>query len=129
MINNILDKVGTGGTWLAALSCAGCFPALASLASGLGLGFLSHFEGIAINILLPIFATLTLLANLYSWYKNRNHIRGSLSVVGPIAVLFALYPLWQYDWSNYLFYFGICLIAAMPVLDIVKPLKNQTCKI
>ena len=53
MINKILDKIGSGGVWLAALSCTACFPALGSLASALGLGFLSHFEGIAVNTLLP----------------------------------------------------------------------------
>ena len=44
MMNKTLDKVGSGGVWLAALSCTACFPALGSLASALGLGFLSHFE-------------------------------------------------------------------------------------
>ncbi|WP_300321740.1 organomercurial transporter MerC, partial [Idiomarina sp.] len=120
---------GSGGVWLAALSCTGCFPALGSLASALGLGFLSHFEGIAVNTLLPIFATLALLVNLYNWYKNQNHTRGTLGVIGPIAVLLTLYPLWQYDWSTYLFYVGICLMIVMSVLDIVKPLKEQTCEV
>lgn len=107
----------------------GVFPALGSLASALGLGFLSHFEGIAVNTLLPIFATLALLVNLYNWYKNQNHTRGTLGVIGPIAVLLTLYPLWQYDWSTYLFYVGICLMIVMSVLDIVKPLKEQTCEV
>ncbi|GEK78646.1 mercury transporter MerC [Pseudoalteromonas atlantica] len=129
MINKILDKVSSGGVWLAALSCTGCFPALGSLASALGLGFLSHFEGIAVNTLLPIFATLALLVNLYNWYKNQNHARGILGVIGPIAVLLTLYPLWQYEWSTYLFYVGICLMIVMSVLDIFKPLKEQTCKV
>ena len=129
MINKILDKVSSGGVWLAALSCTGGFPALGSLASALGLGFLSHFEGIAVNTLLPIFATLALLVNLYNWYKNQNHARGILGVIGPIAVLLTLYPLWQYEWSTYLFYVGICLMIVMSVLDIVKPLKEQTCKV
>ncbi|KXX03916.1 mercury transporter MerC, partial [Listeria monocytogenes] len=109
--------VSSGGVWLAALSCTGCFPALGSLASALGLGFLSHFEGIAVNTLLPIFATLALLVNLYNWYKNQNHARGILGVIGPIAVLLTLYPLWQYEWSTYLFYVGICLMIVMSVLD------------
>ncbi len=56
MINKILDKVSSGGVWLAALSCTGCFPALGSLASALGLGFLSHFEGIAVNTLVSQFS-------------------------------------------------------------------------
>lgn len=129
MINKILDKVGSGGVWIAALSCTACFPALGSLASALGLGFLSHFEGIAVNTLLPIFATLVLIVNVYNWYKNQNHLRGALSVFGPIAVLLTLYPLWQYDWSTYLFYLGICLMVVMSILDIVKPIKEPTCQI
>ena len=129
MINKILDKIGAGGVWLAALSCTACFPALGSLASALGLGFLSPFESIAVNTLLPIFALLALIVNLYNWFKNQNHARGTLSIIGPIAVLLTLYPLWQFDWSTYLFYAGICLMIVMSVLDIVKPAKEPTCKI
>jgi mercuric ion transport protein len=44
-----LDKIGTIGVWVAALSCPACFPALISLGSVMGLGFLSVFEGIAIT--------------------------------------------------------------------------------
>lgn len=129
MINKILDKVGSGGVWLAALSCTACFPALASLSSALGLGFLSRFESIAVNTLLPIFASLALLVNLYNWYKNHNHIRGALSIVGPIAVLLVLYSVWEFHWRSYPFYFGICLMVVMSVLDIIKPVKEQTCKV
>jgi mercuric ion transport protein len=129
MLNKLLDKVSSGGVWIAALSCTGCFPALGSLGSVLGLGFLSTFEGIAVNTLLPIFATLALVVNVYIWYRNKSHLRGALSIAGPIAVLLTLYPLWQYNWSTYLFYFGICLMVIMSVLDIVKPLKERTCKV
>lgn len=129
MINKLLDKIGSGGVWVKALSCTACFPALGSLASALGLGFLSPFEGIAVNTLLPIFATLALIVNIYNWYLNKNHIRGPLSIIGPLAVLLTLYPLWRYDWSTYLFYFGISLIVVMSVLDIVKPTKERTCKV
>ena len=129
MINKLLDKIGSGGVWIAALSCTACFPVLGSLAFALGLGFLSSFESIAVNTLLPIFATLALLVNMYNWYRNRNHIRGVLSIVGPIAVLLTLYPLWRYDWSTYLFYFGISLMIVMSSLDIVKPTKERICKV
>jgi len=106
-----------------------CLPALRSLASALGLGFFSHFEGIAVNTLLPIFASLELLVNLYNWHKNKNHTRAAFSILGPVAVLLTLYPLWLYDWSTYLFYFGICLMVVMSVLDIVKPVREQTCNV
>lgn len=129
MINKIADKIGSGGVWLAALSCTACFPALGSLASALGLGFLSHFEGIAVNTLLPIFASIALLANIYNWYKQKNILRGVLSVLGPILVLLTLYPLWQYSWSTYLFYIGIILMVIMSVLDVLKPVKEPICQI
>ena len=129
MINKLLDKVGSGGVWMAALSCTACFPALGTLASALGLGFLSSFEGIAVNTLLPIFASLVLLVNLYNWYQVKSHVIGALSIVGPIAVLLTLYPLWRYDWSTYLFYFGISLMVVMSVVDIIKPRKERTCNV
>ncbi|AOW75666.1 mercury transporter MerC [Colwellia sp. PAMC 20917] len=129
MINKLLDKVGSGGVLIAALSCTACFPALGSLVSVFGLGFLSFFEGVAVNTLLPIFATLALLVNIYNWYRNKSHLRGALSILGPTAVLLTLYPLWQYGWSTYLFYFGISLMVVMSVLDIVKPIKEIICKV
>lgn len=129
MLHKIMDKVGSAGMWMAALSCTACFPALGSLASALGLGFLSAFEGIAINTLLPIFATLALAVNCYNWYKHKHPIIGILSIAGPIAVLLTLYPFWQYFWSTYLFYCGISLMVIMSLLDIVKPVKEPRCKV
>jgi mercuric ion transport protein len=129
MIRNITDKFSSGGVWVAALSCTACFPALGALSSALGLSFLSHFEGVAINILLPLFAIISLLVNLFGWYKHKQIIRGILGAIGPIAVLLTLYPLWQYDWSTYLFYVGICLMVFMSILDLVKPTGKTVCKI
>ena len=65
---------------------------------------------------------------VYNWYRNKNHLREALSILGPIAVLLTLHPLWQYGWSNYLFYFGISLMVVMSVLDIVKSIKERICK-
>lgn len=129
MLTKIADKIGSGGVWLAALSCTACFPALGSLASALGLGFLSPFEGIAVNILLPTFASIALLANAYNWYKHKSTVRGLLGTIGPAAVLPTLYPLWQYGWSSYLFYFGIVLMVVMSILDVVKPVRKPSCKV
>ena len=129
MFSKIADKIGSGGVWLAALSCTACFPALGSLASALGLGFLSPFEGIAVNILLPTFASIALLANAYNWYKHKSTVRGLLGTIGPAAVLLTLYPLWQYGWSSYLFYFGIVLMVVMSILDVVKPVRKPSCKV
>lgn len=129
MITKILDKIGSGGVWLAALSCAACFPALGSLASAIGLGFLSQFEGVAVNTLLPAFALLALVVNSYNWGEHKFHIRGVIGILGPIAILLTLYPLWKYGWSTYLFYFGIGLMIIVSVIDVVKPVKEPSCKV
>ncbi len=123
-----IDKVGAGGVIIAALSCAGCFPALGALAATLGLGFLSQFEGLAINKLLPIFAALALTVNAYGWYQHRVHWRGLLSVLGPMAILATLYPLWHYGWSTHLFYTALVMMLAVSVADLIWPAQS-TCPI
>jgi len=57
-------KIGSLGSVIAAMGCAGCFPALGSLAASLGLGFLASYEGLFINTLLPIFAALLLMVTV-----------------------------------------------------------------
>ena len=116
-----IDKVGVGGVIIAALSCAACFPALGALAATLGLGFLSQLEGLAINKLLPIFASIALVVNAYGWYQHRVHWRGVVAVLGPAAILATLYPLWQYGWSTYLFYFALVLMLAVSVGGLIWP--------
>jgi mercuric ion transport protein len=123
-IQRLLEKLGVGGVIIAALSCAACFPALGALASTLGLGFLSQLEGVAINKLLPIFAITALAVNGYGWCRHRNNWRGLLSVLGPIAVLATLYPLWKYGWSTYLFYGALILMLMVSIADLVWPIKK-----
>jgi mercuric ion transport protein len=120
-----LDKLGVGGVIVAALSCAACFPALGALAATHGLGFLSQLEGLAINTLLPVFAVIALVVNCYGWFRHRIHWRGLLSVLGPVAILATLYPLWQYGWSTYLFYAALILMLAVSVADLMWPAKKE----
>lgn len=115
------DKLGSLGVITAALGCSACFPALGALGATLGLGFLSSFEGLFINKLLPLFAAIALITNLYGWYLYKDFIRGLLALIGPIFVLLTLYPLWKYGWSTYLFYSGLGLMIVVSILDVVKP--------
>lgn len=125
MFATIVEKVGSVGTWLAALSCTACFPVLGSLGGAIGLSFLSQFEGLAINTLLPIFASIVLVGNGANWWLHRHHLRGIISLLGPIAVLLTLYPLWQYGWSTYLFYAALILMVVVSVSDLLKPVRPQ----
>ena len=129
MFNQLIEKMSSVGTWLSALSCAACFPALGSIASTVGLGFLAQFEGIAISTLLPLFATAAWVGNAFNWWRHKQHVRGTLSVIAPMAVLLTLYPLWQYGWSPYLFYAALTLMLIMSLADIFKPARPIECQI
>lgn len=126
-VPKIAEKFSAISTIIAAMGCAACFPALGALASSLGLGFLSAYEGIMINKLLPVFAAITAVFNIVYWWQHRVHWRGLLSLLGPAAVLATLYPLWQYSWSSYLFYTGLVLMLAVSILDVVKPPRPKQC--
>ena len=124
-IISAMDKIGLGGVVVAALSCTACFPALGALAATLGIGFLGQLEGVAINTLLPLFAAIALAVNGYGWYQHRVHWRGLMAILGPIAILATLYPLWQYGWSTYLFYSALILMLAVSVADLTWPAKRD----
>ena len=123
----ILDKTSSLGSLVAAMSCAGCFPALGSLGAALGLGFLGQYEGFLFRKLLPGLAVLALVVNAWAWYRHRQLARGLLSVTGPIAVLVALLVVWSYDWSIYLFYAGIVLMLFASALDLFRPVQAAQC--
>lgn len=128
MVERLFDKISIGGVVLSALGCAGCFPALGVLGLSLGLGFLTQYEGVLINRVLPLFAVLALLANSYSWSKHRVHYRGILSLIGPVTVLAVLYPLWEYSWSTPLFYSALVLMLLVSVADLIRPPAKPCCK-
>ena len=56
LLTRIGEKVSSLGALVSAMGCAMCFPAIASLGATVGLGFLSQWEGLFINTLLPLFA-------------------------------------------------------------------------
>ena len=120
-VTSLFDKTGVLGTLTAAMGCASCFPALGSLASSLGMGFLAQYEGIFINTLLPIFAAIALAANTFSFFSHKIWYRGFAGIIGPVMVLLTLYPLWFYGWSTYLLYAGIIVMLLVSVWDIVSP--------
>lgn len=123
----ILDKTSSVGALVAAMSCAGCFPALGSLGTALGLGVLGQYEGFLFRKLLPGLAVLALVVNAWAWYRHRQIPRGLLSVAGPVAVLVALLVVWSYGWSIYLFYAGIAFMLLASVLDLLRPVKASRC--
>ncbi|WP_027857586.1 organomercurial transporter MerC [Marinobacterium jannaschii] len=117
----LTEKLGALGSIVSAMGCASCFPLLGALGSALGMGFLAQFEGIFINTLLPLFATLALLAALASWWSHRHHLRGILAIAGPIMVLATLYLFWTDSWSTYMFYSALLLMSGVALWNLLSP--------
>lgn len=128
VLSRLSDKAGSVGAVASAMGCASCFPAIASLGASLGLGFLSQFEGLFINTLLPIFALIALVANLVSAWSHPRIARLLLGIAGPCMVLATLYLFWTDNWSTYLFYAVLVFMLATSTWDITLP-PNKSCEV
>lgn len=123
-LTRLSDKAGTLGSLTAALGCASCFPALGYLAGSIGLGFLSRYEGIFINTLLPLFAVIALASQVIAFFTHRCRYRVIAGTTGPILILLTLYPLWSYHWSTYLLYTGLLLMLVSSAWDLFMPARK-----
>lgn len=106
-----LDRIGVGGSLFAALCCLG-FPALVSLLSAIGLGFLVN-DAILIPLLI-LFLGAT-IAGLYSGV--RHHHRWAALIVGAAsaaitAVFIAIVP------NGFLAAIGIGGLVGASVLNV-----------
>lgn len=120
----VAGSTGTIGAIIAAMSCTACFPALASLASALGLGFLSQFEGVSIHYILPLFALIGLTANVIGG-RRRGWARMVLGIIGPLLVLAAALLMATYGMpTEWLLYPGLLLMIAIAIWDL-WPNSNQ----
>jgi mercuric ion transport protein len=126
ILTRIGDKVGSLGALVSAMGCAMCFPAIASLGAAVGLGFLSQWEGLFINTLLPVFAWIALVINGLGWLGHKQWHRSLLGMAGPVLLLLSFYPLFQYGWSTYVTYSALGLMVAISLWDVFSP-ANKRC--
>jgi len=128
-IISVFDKIGALGGSLgavvSAMGCAMCFPAIASLGGALGMGFLSQWEGVFVNTLLPVFAWLVLVLNILGWFSHRQWFRSLAGVTGPILLLLSLYPWFQYGWSSYVTYSALALMVVVSIGDLIYPASRH----
>lgn len=120
-LTSLFDTSGTLGTIVAAMGCASCFPAIATLGSSLGLGFLGQYEGTFLNTLLPVFAGIALAANVLAFVSHRIWYRLLAGIAGPSMVLATLYLFWTDSWSTNMFYAGLAIMLGVSIWDIVSP--------
>lgn len=119
------DKSGALGAVIAAMGCAMCFPALASIGTAIGLGFLNRWEGLLVTTLLPVFAWIALGANAVGWLGHRQWYRSLAGMIGPTVVLLSLYPWFQYGWSTWSLYAGLALMLGVAIWDLAAPAHRR----
>ena len=123
---SIAGSGSTMGAIVAAMSCPACFPALASLASAIGLGFLGQFEGVSIRYVLPLFAVVGLAANVIGG-RRRGGARMVLGIVGPLLVLAAALLMATYGMSTeWLLYPGLVLMIVVAIWDLMGSVGRRT---
>ena len=125
IITRIGDKSGALGAIIATMGCAMCFPALASIGAAIGLGFLSQWEGLFVNTLLPVFAWIALIANALGWISHRQWHRSIIGMIGPVIVLLSMYPWFKYGWSTWTLYGGLALMLAVAIWDLLSPAHRR----
>ena len=106
-----VDKFGSAGVLLTALSCPACWPLFASAGSALGLGVLLPYEPILMNYAFPGFMGITLIGAILSFRFHKQLIPLLIGVISPILALYGFY----FGWIVLLMYVGIfgCLVSAV----------------
>ncbi len=129
-ITRIIDKTGVVGAIVGSFSCALCFPAAASLGAAIGLGFLSQWEGLFVQWLIPIFAAIALLATLAGWFSHHQWRRTLLGSIGPVLALIGVFGLTHgflaKDLARGIFYTGLVVMFLASIWDMVNP-ANRRC--
>lgn len=111
LLEQHLDKVGIGGSLFAALCCLG-FPALLSILSAVGLGFLINDA-----ILLPLLVVFLAIA-LYGLYRGyQKHRRSEAVMLGGVSAMALLVFLLVF-FSRPLAYLSITGLAAASILNV-----------
>ena len=116
----IVEKVGSIGSFLAALACPGCFPMFAVVGSVLGLGFLRPYEG-WVFLVFRILVFVALVGNIISYLNHRNNIALTIGLGSPLLIFLSLH-IYFHPALMYSGLFGL-LIAS-----ILNYIYNRQCK-
>lgn len=128
IVRSMTDKVGVVGTVVSTMACAMCFPAVGAIGAAIGLGFLSRWEDVFINVL-PLFAVLVLVANGLGWLAHRQGRRSVLGMMGPVLVLMGWVSLMSgvlaHGAARVALYAGLVVMVVVAVWDLVSPSSRR----
>ena len=85
---NILDKLGSLGTIVAAFGMSCCLPLFAVVGSAVGLGFLAQYE-YEMFYVMQVAVVLAVAGTVWAYRKHKNSLPVILSGVSAISILFS----------------------------------------
>lgn len=121
MFKGFLDKLGSVGSFLAALACPACFPMFAVVGSALGLGFLKPYEG-WVFLAFQVLVLIALVGNVISFLNHRNKIALVIGVGSPVLIFFSLY----FFFRPALLYTGL---FGLLIASILNYIFNRRCAV
>jgi len=116
-----VEKIGSIGSFLAALACPACFPMFAVVGSALGLGFLRPYEG-WVFLAFRILVLIALIGNVISFLNHRNKAALAVGIGSPLLIFFSLYIYF----NPFFMYFGL---FGLVVASILNYISNRQCAI
>lgn len=123
MIKNILEKITSPLTLVAAAGCPICFPALAGLGSALGLSFLAPYEGLFLKGF-QVLVIISLISIWFSYRKHRNKTPLYLAGVAGVLIFGSFYgviPLFS------MVYVGMGLLVISSFLNMFSSRQCREC--
>jgi len=119
-ITGLGDKVGFGGTLIAAAGCPACFPALAGVGAAVGLGFLSQWEGVLVSRVIPAIAIAVMLINIVGYFQHRRWQRTLSGLLASALVFIGALTM-----RESFLYPGLALMLGVSIRDIATRRSAQ----
>lgn len=123
-MRKIIEKFAPLGVVAAAASCTACFPALAGIASALGLGVFVTYEKEALMIMQILIIVTILFA--YLSYRRTKYIPSF--VILTFSGCMMLYS-WYITYNASIFYIGMIGIVLTSFWNLILERKYSTCKV
>ena len=93
------------------------------------LSFLSRWKGLFVHILIPVFASVALAANLLGWFSHHQWHRVLVGVIGPILVLIGSFGMARHflptEMARGVFYTGLIVMLAAALWDLFNPAHRR----
>ena len=121
---NILDKLGSLGTIVAAFGLSCCLPLFAVVGSVVGLGFLARYE-YEMFYVMQVAVVLAVAGTIWAYRKHKNILPVILAVVSAGLILYAV----NTTLNSWLIYGGMTGLIATAILNAIYANRCGDCKI